>query len=92
MVTCQSVKDSPEYRLAFRKGLFAIPFKQLEMAVQIIKEHSDHKGRLHSERSGERARVNGMSEIERLIAFREERCVTIYKNAPIQDSEASVVA
>jgi hypothetical protein len=64
--------SNPTLSAIFLK-LMLLSVTDLRTAVETMKQNLDSHGRLHSERSGERSRLNGMSEIERLLARREQR-------------------
>ena len=65
--------DGRQYQRKLHAELILLNVSDLRKSVEVLKENLDAHGRLHNERSGERDRLNGMSEIERLIARREQR-------------------
>lgn len=48
--------------------LIKLPLEKLKEVFTVMKGNLDSRGRLHSERSGEKPRKYGMTEIERIIA------------------------
>jgi hypothetical protein len=60
-----------KYRRKLHDELLTLSVNELHISVEILKRNLDLHGRLHNERSGERDRLNGMSEIERLLARKE---------------------
>jgi hypothetical protein len=54
-----------------RDDLLMLSIDDLRNTVATLKELSDSSGRLRNERSGEKSRASGMSEIERIVSMRE---------------------
>jgi hypothetical protein len=66
-----STVDGRQYRRKLHGELLALNVNELRSSVEILKQNLDLHGRLHNERSGVGKRLDGMSEIERLLARRE---------------------
>jgi len=69
----RSVEHNRAYQRKLREELLTVTLDDLRTIVQTLKQNLDTHGRLHNERSGEGERLNGISEIERLLARKEQR-------------------
>jgi hypothetical protein len=69
----RSTEPNAKYLRNLRDELLTLPRGELQGVVEVLKQNLDAHGRLHNERSGERERLNGMSEIERLLARKNQR-------------------
>jgi hypothetical protein len=69
----RTVLDGRQYQRKLHGELILLSVIDLRRSVAVLKENLDACGRITNERSGERERLNGMSEIERLIAQKNQR-------------------
>jgi hypothetical protein len=68
----ESVQKENRIRLrTLHSELTALSVSDLRKYAETLKDAPDSHGRLHNERSGEGPRINGMSEMERIIAAQE---------------------
>jgi len=68
----ESVQKENRIRLrTLHSELTALSVSDVQKYAETLKKAPDSHGRLHNERSGEGPRINGMSEMERIIAAQE---------------------
>ena len=87
-----STVDGRQYRRKLHDELLALTVSDLRKYAELFKQNLDSRGRLHNERSGEGKRLDGQSEIERLLTRRgvnqrkiSEKTLSILKAPPTDE-------